>query len=123
MNISGFQKEFLIYMIKCNITHKIYIGSTSNLTTRISVHISSFKQSVSTCSSVAVLEKGNYNISVLRDKILTKEETKKAEFSFINAYGDACINKNRPILIEMAEYQKIYQKNYRETHKTQIISA
>ena len=123
MNISGFQKEYLIYMIKCNITHKIYIGSTSNLTTRISVHLSSFKQGVSTCSSVAVLEKGDYNISVLRNKIQSKEETKKAELNFIDAYGDMCINKNRPILIDMAEYQKIYQKNYRETHKIQIIVA
>jgi len=123
MNISGFQKEYLIYMIKCNITHKIYIGSTSNLTTRISVHLSSFKQGVSTCSSVAVLEKGDYNISVLRNKIQLKEETKKAELNFIDAYGDMCINKNRPILIDMAEYQKIYQKNYRETHKNQIIVA
>jgi len=123
MNISGFQKEFLIYMIKCNITNKIYIGSTSNLTTRISVHLSSFKQGVSTCSSVAVLEKGDYNISVLRNKIQSKEETKKAELNFIDAYGDMCINKNRPILIDMAEYQKIYQKNYRETHKIQIIVA
>jgi len=119
MNISGFQKEYLIYMIKCNINHKIYIGSIS----RVSVHLSSFKQGVSSCSSVAVLEKGNYNISVLRDKIQTKEKTKKAEFSFINAYCDTCINKNKPILIDMVEYQKIYQKNYRETHKTQIISA
>ena len=51
----------------------------------------------------------------------TKEETKKAELNFIDAYGDACINKNRPILIDMAEYQKIYQKNYRESHKPQII--
>ena len=122
MNISGFQKEYMIYAIKCNITNKIYVGSTSNLTTRISVHLSSFKQGVSTCSSVLVLEKGNYDISVLRDKILTKEESKKAELNFINAYGDACVNKNRPILIEMAEYQKIYQKNYRETHKIQILN-
>ena len=121
MNISGFQKEYMIYMIKCNITHKVYIGSTSNLTTRVSVHLSSFKQGVSTCRSVLVLKNGNYNISVLRDKIQTKEETKKAELNFIDAYGDACINKNRPILIDMAEYQKIYQKKYRESHKPQII--
>ena len=60
MNISGFQKEYMIYMIKCNITHKIYIGSTSNLTTRVSVHLSSFKQGVSTCRSVLVLKNGNY---------------------------------------------------------------
>ena len=123
MNISGFQKEHIIYMIKCNITNKIYIGSTSNLTTRISVHLSSFKQGVSTCRSVLVLEKGNYNISVLRDKIKTKEETKEAELYFIEAYGDIARNKNRPILIDMAEYQKIYQKNYRETHKIQIVLA
>ena len=120
MNISGFQKEHIIYMIKCNISHKRYIGSTSNLTSRISVHLSSFKQGVISCSSYLVLEGGNYNISVLRDKIQTKEEAKKAELNFIDANGDMYINKNRPILIDMAEYQKIYQKNYRETHKFKL---
>jgi predicted GIY-YIG superfamily endonuclease len=123
MNISGFQKEYMIYAIKCNITKKIYVGSTSNLTSRISVHLSSFKQGVITCRSSLVLEGGNYDITVLRDKIQTKEETKKAELNFIGAYGDVAVNKNRPILIDMAEYQKIYQKNYRETHKIQIAVA
>jgi predicted GIY-YIG superfamily endonuclease len=121
MNISGFQKEYMIYTIKCNVTKKIYVGSTANLTSRIAVHLSSFKQGVITCRSSLVLEGGNYDITVLRDKIQTKEETKKAELNFIDAFGDLCVNKNRPILIDMAEYNKIYQKNYRETHKIQII--
>jgi len=52
---------------------------------------------------------------VLRDKIQTKEGTKKAELNFIEAYSDIAVNKNRPILIDMAEYEKIYQRNYTET--------
>ena len=40
-----------------------------------------------------VLEGGNYDITVLRDKIKTKEETKEAELYFIEAYGDIAVNK------------------------------
>ena len=77
MNISGFQKEYMIYAIKCNTTNKIYIGSTSNLTSRISVHLSSFKQGVITCRSALVLQNNNYNISVLREKFKQKKKQKK----------------------------------------------
>jgi len=74
------------------------------------VHLSSFKQGVITCRSALVLEGGNYDITVLRDKIKRKKETKKTELYFIEAHGYIAVNKNRPILIDMAEYQKIYQR-------------
>ena len=120
MQITGFTKTYMIYQIKCNNTNKIYIGSTSNLTARINTHVSSFKTGVSHCSSVEVLKGNNYSITVLRDNILTIEETKLAELSFINAYGSHVVNVNKPILCDMKTYQKIYQKEYNNNKRIKI---
>jgi hypothetical protein len=54
------------------------------------------------------IRKNDFRVDVIRNN-LTKEEAKKAEFHFIEAYGDMCINKNKPMLIDRMEYQKIYQ--------------
>ena len=43
MEIQNFRHSFVVYAIKCNVTLKTYIGSTSNLTNRLGNHISSFK--------------------------------------------------------------------------------
>ena len=112
MEIHGFSKSYLIYQIKCNETNKIYIGSTSNLTSRLNTHISSFKNGVSKCTSVKVLEKNNYSVTVLRSNIMTTQETKLAELNFILAFGDLVVNKNKPITCTMEEYMKKYQKDY-----------
>ena len=48
---------------------------------------------------------------------LTKEEAKKAEFHFLEGYGNKCVNKNKPMLIDKTEYQKIYQLNYRNNKR------
>ena len=72
MLINGYLKTYIIYCIKCNITNKVYIGSTSNLTARINTHLSSFKTNTSKCSSRFVLSNNNYQISVLVDKIVSK---------------------------------------------------
>jgi len=86
MQIAGFTKTYLIYSIKCNVTGKVYVGSTSNLTARLNTHISSFKTGISKCSSVKVLENGNFSVSVLRDNILNVDDSKLAELNFINAF-------------------------------------
>lgn len=39
-------KKYLIYMICCNVTHRKYIGSTSNLTSRLAVHLSTYKKQI-----------------------------------------------------------------------------
>ena len=56
-------------------------------------------------------------MSVLKDNILTKEEAKVAELNFINSFGDSAVNVNKPMLLRMKEYQKVYQKNYNEKKK------
>ena len=43
IEIQNYTKKYLIYSIRCNITNKIYIGSTYNLTARLNTHISNFK--------------------------------------------------------------------------------
>ena len=113
--INGYIKTYVIYCIKDNVTNKVYIGSTSNLTSRMNTHLSSFKTNTSKCSSRFVLANNNYQISVLVDKIETKDESKVREKDFITAYGSSCVNINKPIVgLTIFEYQKIYQKNYRE---------
>ena len=113
MYIENFTKKYLIYSIKCSVTNKIYIGSTSNLTMRLNTHISSFKKGCSSCYSKIVLENNNYTVAVLKDGILSKDGAKSSEYHFIQAYGSECINKNKPILMNMKEYQLIYQSEYR----------
>ena len=113
MEIQNFTKKYLIYSIKCNITNKIYIGSTSNLTMRLNTHISSYKTGCSSCYSKIVLENKNYTVAVIKDNILSKEEAKKAEYHFIEGYSDQVVNKNRPILMNMKEYHQNYQLEYK----------
>jgi len=117
MQIQNFTKKYLIYSIKCNVTNKIYIGSTSNLTARLNTHISSFKTGCSSCYSKLILENNNYTVAVLKDDILSKEDAKSAEYHFIEAYNNQCINKNKPILMNMKEYQMNYQSEYRRKNK------
>jgi len=117
MEIQNFIKKYLIYTIKCNVTNRIYIGSTSNLTSRLNTHISSYKSGCCSCYSKIVLENNNYTVAVLKDNILSKNEAKKAEYHFIEGYSDQVVNKNKPILMNMKEYQMIYQSQYRRRNK------
>ena len=118
MQIAGFTKTYLIYSIKCNVTGKVYVGSTSNLTARLNTHISSFKTGISKCSSVKVLENGNFSVSVLRDNILNVDDTKLAELNFINAFAGSVVNVNKPMTCSKGEYMKNYMKEYRKKQKT-----
>jgi predicted GIY-YIG superfamily endonuclease len=121
MLINNFVKQYVVYSITCNQSQNVYAGSTSNLINRIANHITTCKKNNSKCSSRFVFEKNDFKVDVIRNN-LTKQEAKKAEFHFIEAYGDKCINKNEPMLIDEEEYQKIYQLNYRNKRAlTQII--
>ena len=113
MQIYNHTKMYWVYSITCNLTNKIYVGSTSNITNRLRHHISTHKNHISTCSSKLILENRNYNVSVLRKDILIKEAAKQAECNFIKGYGADCINKNTPILVDFKQYQREYQANLR----------
>ena len=118
MEIYNHTKMYCVYAIKWYVTNKIYIGSTSNITNRLGNHISSFKSGKLSCYSKYVLENDNYTISVLKDNIDSKQEAKESEHHFISAYGDQRINNNKPILIDMKEYQRNYQKEYNKRKKS-----
>ena len=113
MQIYNHTKMYCVYSITCNLTNKIYVGSTSNITNRLRHHISTHKNNKSTCSSKLILENRNYNVSVLRKDILTKEAAKQAEYNFIKGYGADCVNKNTPVLVDFKQYQREYQANLR----------
>jgi predicted GIY-YIG superfamily endonuclease len=113
MEIYNHTKMYCVYAIKSS-DGLIYVGSTSNLVNRIRHHISTFKTKTSTCSSKIILEKGNYNVSVLRKDILTKQAAKEAEYNFIKGYGADCVNENTPVLVDFKQYQREYQQNLRK---------
>ena len=117
MEIYNHTKMYCAYSIKCNLTNKIYVGSTSNITNRLRHDISTHKNHKSTCSSQLILENRNYNVSVLRKDILTKEAAKQAEYQFIKGYGADCVNKNTLILVDFKQYQREYQSNLRTRKK------
>jgi hypothetical protein len=116
MYINNFTETYYIYCIRDLTNQNVYIGSTTNVRSRMNTHVSSFKSGNSTCSSVKVLENGNVSITVLISG-LTKQEAKLSELNFINAYGDKAVNDNKPIVIDVATYQKMYQKKYRDNKK------
>ena len=101
-------KLYLIYALHCKTSDLYYIGSTSNLSARLNTHLSSFKCGVSKCYSTKILSGNNYELMILKNNIQTKQEAKKCEYDFINAYGESSVNKNKPILIDMKTYHKEY---------------
>jgi predicted GIY-YIG superfamily endonuclease len=116
MLINNFIKTYVVYSITCNQSQNVYVGSTSNLINRIANHITTCKKNNSKCTSRHVLEKNDFKVDVIMSD-LTKEEAKKAEFHFIEGYGNKCVNKNKPMLIDKEEYMKIYQLNYRNNKR------
>jgi len=72
-----------------------------------------------------ILENINYNVSVIRKDILTKQAAKEAEYNFIEGYGADCVNKYTPVLVDFKQYQREYQANLRKRKKllTEQISS
>ena len=110
-------KKYLIYMICCNITNKKYVGHTSNLTSRLAVHASAYKKQSCMCTSQEAFENDSYNGIVLEDNLENKVKAKEREAFYMGVLQHSVLNKNRPILIDMKDYQKVYQKEYRQKAK------
>lgn len=89
-----------VYKIVCNITHEIYIGSTSqsSLNRRLSLHKSNLKQCIKgnkfnrPLSSHKILERGDFYIDLIEE--CNKEELLMKERYYIENL--ACVNKNIP---------------------------
>jgi hypothetical protein len=113
-----------IYKIVCNITGKIYIGSTCKklLSQRLAGHNSEFKRwkngKIHKTTSFEILEGGDYYIELIelvscnsKDELLIKEK--------FHIKNNDCINKCKN-LNRTEEDLKEYYKEYREQNKNKI---
>jgi tRNA A-37 threonylcarbamoyl transferase component Bud32 len=71
------------------------------------------------CTSQEVFKKNNFNCIVLEENLETKDKAKEREAFDMGVFEHSVVNTNRPILIDMKDYQKAYRKEYRK--KTQSI--
>jgi hypothetical protein len=65
-------------------------------------------------TSQEVLKNDTYNCIVLEDNLENKVKAKEREAFYMGVFEHSVANKNRPILIDMKDYQKVYQKEYRK---------
>jgi hypothetical protein len=103
-----------IYQIRCNITGEIYIGST---TTPLSKRLSNHKSKL-TCISRQIIEKGDYDISLLElYPCNNRIELRIKEREWYDKIEN--INKNKPYLSidELKDYLKEYYINNTEKIK------
>ena len=114
-----------IYKIVCNITNKIYIGSTCEptLARRLAKHVSNFKNwkngKGNKVSSFQILEGGNYYIELLEVFSCTINEELLAKERFYIKSID-CINRNKNLNMtkeDKKEYDKIYRQNNKDKIK------
>ncbi len=118
--INNFKITFCIYAIRCNKTQQVYIGATSNIQSRISNHISSYKSGNSKCSSRTIFEHDDYTIDILLND-LTKEGAIQSENDFIVAYGKMAVNQNKPISVSythLRAHETHEQPVCRQMHET-----
>jgi hypothetical protein len=113
-----------IYKIVCNLTKKIYIGSTceSTLARRLAKHVSYINFYIKNnktihLSSYDIIKGGDYYIELIelfpcnsKDELFVRE---KYYIDLIN-----CINKNKPI--STLEEKKEYSINYTKQNKNKI---
>ncbi len=116
-----------IYKLVCNITNKIYYGSTIQpLHKRLYEHKSHYKKYLidnkKYITSFEILKEGNFDIILVElVNCSCKIELRKKERYYID--NNECVNKCIPTRT-IKEYQNdnkdnisIYKKEYRETHK------
>ena len=115
-----------IYKIECNVTGKVYIGSTCEptLARRLAGHITNYKRYLKGTyhyvSSFDVLQNGNYDIVLIESYPCdTKDELHARERYWTNNID--CVNKikNQGMHHEIGE--KGYQKQYYNDNKDKII--
>ena len=119
-----------IYKIECNVTGKVYIGSTckNTLAERLSQHVRNYKCYLDGkshyVSSFDVLQNRNYDIVLIESyPCISKDELHARERYWTNNID--CVNKikNQGMYNELGEkefrkqYNKEYSKQYREKNK------
>jgi len=106
-----------IYMLICNRTNKIYIGSTTeSIKIRLQKHYKYYNEYLEgkrkyTCSSSKILEKGKTYIMLLENyPCKSKAELYAREEMWLSKFRPICVNKNRAKCNHIIGYS-IYQKS------------
>ena len=115
-------QKALIYKLTCNVTNKVYYGSTTKtISHRISRHKTSFRAGRN-CRSKEIIENWDYKTEVLEEVDL--ENRFERESYYIKNF--ACVNKVIPCrtkkqyTIDNKDNKKEYDKKYREDNKEKI---
>ena len=114
-----------IYKIVCNITNKIYIGSTCEptLARRLAKHVSNFKdwnnKKYGYTTSFQILEGGDYYIELLEVFPCTINEELLARERF-HIDSNECVNKRIPVYLSVEE-KKDYKKTQQQVWKEKNI--
>jgi hypothetical protein len=124
-------QEGKIYKIVCNITGKIYVGSTckSRLCQRLSEHVQSYKRFIEgrdvNVRSSEIIANDDYDIILLENcPCDNKDELRQRERYFIELLD--CVNKNIPNRTkkeyrqQFKEKEKAKGKEYREKHPEKV---
>ena len=101
-----------VYQITCNITGDVYIGSTVDMTNRLSSHKNIQHN---TCSSVPIIERGNFTTIILEEWIeIDCLDLRKKEQEYLLKHN--CVNI-RNAYTNQVEYNKKYNFVYYHKHK------
>jgi len=125
-------KNGKIYKIVCNVTGKVYIGSTClpTLAKRLAQHRKDYKkyleQKQNYMTSYEIIQNGNYSIFLLEEcKCETKDQLVVRERFYVESIE--CINKNIPGRTRQ-EYREAtkehiseYNKKYREANRERLM--
>ena len=117
-------KHGKIYVIRCNKTGRVYVGSTAELLlkARIRCHCTAYtawkkSKKDNICSSWEIIETGDYTYDVIEHYCCTtKKELELHEtkwyFAYKEVHGDLCVNKNVPrhTLESYRKYQRDRKK-------------
>ena len=110
-----------IYMIRCNKTQLIYIGSTTKqyLSQRMGKHKSHYRDWTNSktnyCGSFEIIKNGDYVILLVElYPCKSSDELRMREQYHIDLNG-GCLNKNRAYTT--TEQRLKYEKEYNEAHK------
>jgi hypothetical protein len=120
-----------IYKIVCNVTGKVYYGSTCEptLARRLAKHVGEYccykKGSKHYITSFSILENGNYNI-VLVEKCPCNDKMELQQRERFYIENNECVNKYIPNRTTKEYYEdnkdivKLYNKQYQQDNKEKI---
>tara|TARA_R110000822_G_scaffold290073_2_gene412095 strand:- start:93 stop:656 length:564 start_codon:yes stop_codon:yes gene_type:complete len=107
-----------IYLLICNVSGKKYIGSSVNMSKRISKH----EGKSNSCESKIIIDSGNYNFIILysrwvNSKVELEHYEKKIIRLYKRLYGDLCINVKSVYENTKEQKKDHYQKNKKELNE------